>query len=152
MDSINTALYILLSLLSNVSVPNIQFALQGCRAILVDKDQNPKVQIISDLAHLHQNLLLTDYLIWYNLFCGTCSGRLQGWKKCMTRQLRNISQELMIHSGKIWTYPHQWSLGCGQNNTSCHVSRVFLGWRLLLKWNGMFQYRWTYINEDTLCC
>jgi hypothetical protein len=79
---------------------------------------------------------------------------------------------LMIHSGKIWTYPpsvpmeellspsfdgslwrtHQWSLGCGQNNTSCHVSRVFLGWRLLLKWNGMFQYRWTYINEDTLCC
>jgi hypothetical protein len=64
MDIINTVLYILLSLPSIVSVPNIQFPLQGCRAILVDKDRNPKVQIISCLAHLHQiycwELILSD--------------------------------------------------------------------------------------------
>ena len=58
MDIINTLLYTLLSLHSNVFVPNIQFPLQGFRAILVDKDKNPKVQIISYLARLHQNILL----------------------------------------------------------------------------------------------
>jgi hypothetical protein len=61
MDIINIfVLYTLLSLHSNISVPNIQFPLQGCRAILVDKDKNPMVQIISYLAHLHLNLLLAE--------------------------------------------------------------------------------------------
>ena len=47
-----------------VSMPNIQFLLlQGCRAIMIEKDKNPKVQIILYLAHLDEKLLLMVYFI-----------------------------------------------------------------------------------------
>jgi hypothetical protein len=52
----NQDLYTFSSLWGKMSTLKIQFLLQGCRAILVDKDRNPKVQITSYFKHGPSNI------------------------------------------------------------------------------------------------
>jgi len=79
-------------------MPNIRFLLQGCRAILIDKDRNPKVWIVSYLVHWSESgadiLIVLHYLCILVVFFGVLAVDASkvgtsAWRGCWTIFLQN---------------------------------------------------------------